>query len=173
MKRVSYAESSVPIDYCSTYVDSSTWYPSYTIYVGISIPMVAMHWLHPSYDIYVQAMLVPSMWPYVIYHGLSPHPTTLAYWSLIPSSKTYQEHHSPHIFTLTSHQVMTSNVIACRSISSLHPMMAPSSRYPRATSSSSPHHHFKSSSRSPSSFLTKFYLKALKIQASRLAFSLD
>jgi len=42
----------------------------------------------------------------------------------------------------------------------------------RATSPSSPHHHFKSSSRGPSSFLTKFNSKTLKIQASRLAFSL-
>jgi len=79
----------------------------------------------------------------------------------------------PHIFTLTSHQATMSNVIACRSISLFHPMTALPSRYPRATSPSSPHHRFKSSSRSPSSFLTKFYLKMPKIQASRLAFSPD
>jgi len=30
---------------CIGYVDSSTWYPSYTMHVGISIPMVATHWL--------------------------------------------------------------------------------------------------------------------------------
>ncbi len=57
------------------------------IHVGISIPTVAMHWLHLSYDTYVQATLVPSMRPYMIYHGLSPHPTMLAYRSPIPSSR--------------------------------------------------------------------------------------
>jgi len=64
---------------CMGYVDSSTWYSSYMSHVGISIPMVATHWLHLSYNIYVQAMLAPSMQPYVIYNGLSLHPTMLAY----------------------------------------------------------------------------------------------
>ena len=76
-------------------------------------------------------------------------------------------------FPLTSHQATTSNVIACRSVSFIHPMTALSSRIQE------PHHPqvhiiiFKSSSRGPSMFLTKFYLKMPKIQTSRLAFSLD
>jgi len=72
---------------CVDYVCSSTWYTSYMIHVGISIPTVAMHWLHLSYNIYIQAMLAPSMQPYVIYHDLSPPPTLLIYQSLIPSSR--------------------------------------------------------------------------------------
>ena len=40
---------------CVGYVDSSTRYSSYTIHVGISIPMVAMHWPHLSYGIYMES----------------------------------------------------------------------------------------------------------------------
>jgi len=109
-----------------------------------------LQYLHTGYAITFNATL----------HDL-PWLITASYYACLPITysflKTYQEHHSPHIFTLTSHQAMTSNVIACQSISLFHPMMALTSRYPRATSSSSPHHHLKSSSRGPSGFLTKFY----------------
>jgi len=40
---------------CVGYIDSCTWYSSYTIHVGISIPMVATHRLHPSYGSYAPA----------------------------------------------------------------------------------------------------------------------
>ena len=154
---------------CAGYIDSSTWYSSYTIHVGISIPTVAMHRLRLSYGIYMESTLIPTK---PTYHGLSP-PVRPTYLPITDSFFKMFHKHSPHIFILTSHQAMTSNVIACQSISLFHPMMALTSRYPRATSPSSPHHCFKSSLRGPSRFLTKFYSKALKIQASRLAFSPD
>jgi len=69
---------------CVGYTDSGTWYSSYRIHVGISIPTVAMHRLHPSYGIYVESTLIPTK---PTYHDLSPPPTTLAYQSLIPSSR--------------------------------------------------------------------------------------
>ena len=55
---------------CRTYVYSSTQYSSYRIHVGISIPMAAMCQLHPSYGIYMQSMLIPTI---PTYHGLSSH----------------------------------------------------------------------------------------------------
>jgi len=68
---------------CGTYVDTSTWYSSYMIHAGISIPTVATYWLHLSYSGYAQSMLIPTK---PTYHGLSPH-ATLTYRSLIPSSR--------------------------------------------------------------------------------------
>jgi len=47
------------ITLCRTYIDSSTWYSSYIIHVGISFPMTATHRLHLSYSSYAQAMLIP------------------------------------------------------------------------------------------------------------------
>jgi len=150
---------------CIISVDSSTWYSSYTIHVGISFPTVATHMLCLPYSSYVLSMVIstnPTLsWPII---------ASYTYQSLIPSSKPTEN--IIHLtFSPWHHIPMMSNDIACWSISSLHPMMALSSRYPSATSSSSPHHRFKSSSRGPSGFLTKFYWKMLKIWASRLAFS--
>jgi len=65
-----------------TYVDSSTWYSSYTIYVGISFPMAATHRLCLPYGSYVQSMLIPTNatlpWPII---------ASYVYQSLIPSSR--------------------------------------------------------------------------------------
>jgi len=67
-----------PVNLVLYLCNSSTWYSSCVIPVGISIPTVATYRLHLSYHIYVQAMLVPSKRPYVTYHGL-PRLTTLTY----------------------------------------------------------------------------------------------
>jgi len=69
---------------CVDYIHSSTQYSSYMIHVGISIPTVATHQLHLSYNIYMQSTLISTI---PTYHGLSSHPTMLTYQSLIPSSR--------------------------------------------------------------------------------------
>ena len=68
-----------PVDLVLYLRNSSTWYSSYTIPVGISLPTVAMYRLHRSYHIYVQATLVPSKRPYVTYHDSLRLPTMPTY----------------------------------------------------------------------------------------------
>jgi len=79
---------------CIGYVDSSTWYSSYTVHVGISIPTVATHRLHPSYSIYVESTIIPTR---PTYQGLSP-PVRATYLPIADSFlKTFHKR-SPHIF---------------------------------------------------------------------------
>ncbi len=84
-------------------VDSSTWYSSYMIHVGISFPTVATHRLCLPYAIYVPSTLIPTKPTY--------HRMLLTCQSPIPSSRQTTSIHLT--FPLTSHQVTTSNVIAC------------------------------------------------------------
>ena len=78
--------------------------------------MVATHRLRLPYSSYVQSMLIPTIptlpWPIIAYY---------TYQSLIPSSRTYQEHHSPHNFTLTPH---TDNDEQCHCLSK-HILVSP------------------------------------------------
>ena len=54
---------------CSISVDSSTWYSSYMIHVGISFPTVAMHMLRLPYRSYVPSTVIPTNptvpWPII------------------------------------------------------------------------------------------------------------
>ena len=77
---------------CISYIDSSTWYSSYTVHIGISIPMVAMHWLHPSYNIYMESTLIPNK------HQDLSLPVRPTYLPITNSFLKMFHKHSPHIF---------------------------------------------------------------------------
>jgi len=83
---------------CIGYVDSRTRYSSYTIHVGISIPMVAMQRLCLSYSTYMESTLIPTKPAYHCMLGL------LTCRSLIPSSR-----HSTSIHLTFSPDITPSN----------------------------------------------------------------